>query len=130
MTSPITDAMVEVALPLVREICSSFIMGECLMERDGLPCDCKDTTRAALEAALPSALAAAEAEPRRIEVDIGRAYEALQTSPELCAEFERLVGGPALVEAKEELERLRKELAAAEAKGFAAAQLFVVHNPK
>lgn len=47
----ITNAQIEAALPLVREICSCFVMDECLMERDGLPCDCKTATRAALAAA-------------------------------------------------------------------------------
>lgn len=48
-------------------------------------------------------------EPRRIEVDIGAAMEALQSSPELCAAMNELVGGPALVEAQAEVERLRAE---------------------
>jgi hypothetical protein len=46
-------------------------------------------------------------EPRKIEVDIGAAMAALQASPELAEEMNRLVGGTALIEAQAEIERLR-----------------------
>jgi hypothetical protein len=46
-------------------------------------------------------------EVKRIEVDIGAAAEMLQSSPELCAMMNEMVGGPALVEAQAEVERLR-----------------------
>lgn len=48
-------------------------------------------------------------EVKRIEVDIVAAAEMLQASPELCAMMNELVGGPALVEAYAEIERLQTE---------------------
>lgn len=44
---------------------------------------------------------------KRIEVDIGAAAAMLEASPELCEMMNRMVGGPALVEAQAEIERLR-----------------------
>lgn len=44
---------------------------------------------------------------KRIELDIGAAAEMLQASPELCTLMNDLVGGPALVEAQGEIERLK-----------------------
>jgi hypothetical protein len=45
-------------------------------------------------------------ETQRIEVDIGKAAEMLQANPELAAMMNELVGGPALVAAQAEVERL------------------------
>lgn len=45
-------------------------------------------------------------EVKRIEVDIGAAAAMLQNSPELCTMMNELVGGPALVEAHAEVDRL------------------------
>ncbi len=47
---------------------------------------------------------------RKIEVDIGAALEALQASPELADMMNAMVGGPALVEAQAEIERLTAEV--------------------
>lgn len=46
-------------------------------------------------------------ETKKIEVDIGAAFAALQASPKLCAAMNELVGGPQLVAAQAEVERLR-----------------------
>jgi hypothetical protein len=54
--------------------------------------------------------AIAEIEAKRITIDIGQALTTLQASPELCAEFTELVGGPALVEAQEEVVRLQSRV--------------------
>lgn len=51
-------------------------------------------------------------EPKRIEVDIGAALAALTSSPELCAKFNEMIGGPALVEAHAEIDRLNLILGA------------------
>lgn len=48
---------------------------------------------------------------RTIEVDIGAALAALQESPELAEAMNAMVGGPALVEAQNEIERLNAEIA-------------------
>lgn len=53
-------------------------------------------------------------EVKRIEVDIGAAAAMLEASPELCAMMNELVGGPALVEAQAEIERLRAQIEDAE----------------
>lgn len=45
-------------------------------------------------------------EQKRIEVDIGAAFAMLQESPELCAAMNEMVGGPALVAAHAEVDRL------------------------
>jgi hypothetical protein len=47
---------------------------------------------------------------KHIEVDIGAAAAALQSSPELCAMMNEMVGGPALVEAQSQIERLQEAL--------------------
>lgn len=47
---------------------------------------------------------------RTITVDIGAAAAALEASPELCAMMNQMVGGPALVEAQSEIDRLRGAL--------------------
>lgn len=46
----------------------------------------------------------------KIEVDISAAVSALRASPELADEMNKLVGGPALVEALAEIEKLRTRL--------------------
>lgn len=48
---------------------------------------------------------------RAVEVDIGAAMAALQASPELCEMMNEMVGGPALVEAQAEIERLNAIIA-------------------
>ena len=49
-------------------------------------------------------------EPKRIEVDIGAAIKMLEASPELADAMNKLIGGPALVEALAKIERLRATL--------------------
>jgi len=49
-----------------------------------------------------------------VQVDIGAALAALQASPELCEAMIELVGGPALIEAQAEIERLQAQAALAE----------------
>lgn len=45
-------------------------------------------------------------ETKPIVVDIGAAYAMLQENPELCAAMNEMVGGPALVAAHAEVDRL------------------------
>lgn len=49
-------------------------------------------------------------ETKRIAVDIRAAAEMLQSSPELCAMMNELVGSPTLIAAQNKVERLRAAL--------------------
>lgn len=64
-------------------------------------------------------------EVKRIEVDIAAAAAALQSSPELCAMMNELVGGPALIEAQAEIERLQKLVDALAPEALKALEKFV-----
>lgn len=59
---------------------------------------------------------------KRIEVDIGAAAAMLQANPELCAMMNELVGGPALIEAQAEIERLQAECTALRTQDWDALQ--------